>query len=93
MMITASHSLSTSSIESFIATPRSTSRGSQRLMYDSIDEVLDIGGVFMQLGGMNTLLKWTGLGPSQLKSAWLASPAASGMTGQAISHCGGTVMW
>jgi NAD(P)-dependent dehydrogenase (short-subunit alcohol dehydrogenase family) len=25
--------------------------------------------------------------------AWLCSPAASGMTGQAISHCGGQVMW
>jgi NAD(P)-dependent dehydrogenase (short-subunit alcohol dehydrogenase family) len=25
--------------------------------------------------------------------AWLCSPAASGMTGQAISHCGGSVMW
>jgi ketoreductase len=24
---------------------------------------------------------------------WLASPAAGGMTGQAISHCGGQVMW
>lgn len=24
---------------------------------------------------------------------WLASPAASGMTGQALSHCGGQVMW
>lgn len=24
---------------------------------------------------------------------WLASPAAAGMTGQAISHCGGSVMW
>lgn len=24
---------------------------------------------------------------------WLCSPAASGMTGQAISHCGGQVMW
>lgn len=24
---------------------------------------------------------------------WLASPAARGMTGQAISHCGGQVMW
>ncbi|HZN38228.1 MAG TPA: SDR family oxidoreductase, partial [Planctomycetota bacterium] len=25
--------------------------------------------------------------------AWLCSTAASGMTGQAISHCGGQVMW
>ena len=25
--------------------------------------------------------------------AWLCSPAAGGMTGQAISHCGGAVMW
>ncbi len=25
--------------------------------------------------------------------AWLCSPGASGMTGQAISHCGGQVMW
>jgi len=25
--------------------------------------------------------------------AWLCSPAASGMTGQAISHCGGQVTW
>jgi NAD(P)-dependent dehydrogenase (short-subunit alcohol dehydrogenase family) len=25
--------------------------------------------------------------------AWLCSAAASGMTGQAISHCGGQVMW
>ncbi|MCC7398398.1 MAG: SDR family oxidoreductase [Planctomycetes bacterium] len=25
--------------------------------------------------------------------AWLCSPAAAGMTGQAISHCGGQVMW
>lgn len=24
---------------------------------------------------------------------WLSSPAAAGMTGQAISHCGGQVMW
>ena len=24
---------------------------------------------------------------------WLCSPGASGMTGQAISHCGGAVMW
>jgi len=24
---------------------------------------------------------------------WLCSAAASGMTGQAISHCGGQVMW
>src|SRR5690606_7740643 len=24
---------------------------------------------------------------------WLASDAAGGMTGQAISHCGGQVMW
>ncbi|HEB53334.1 MAG TPA: SDR family oxidoreductase [bacterium] len=26
-------------------------------------------------------------------ATWLASPVASGMTGQAISHCGGQVMW
>jgi ketoreductase len=25
--------------------------------------------------------------------AWLCSPAASGMTGQGLSHCGGQVMW
>ena len=25
--------------------------------------------------------------------AWLCSPGAAGMTGQAISHCGGQVMW
>ena len=25
--------------------------------------------------------------------AWLCSPAAAGMTGQAISHCGGSTMW
>ena len=25
--------------------------------------------------------------------AWLCSPGAGAMTGQAISHCGGQVMW
>ena len=35
--------------------------------------VLDIGGVLVKLGGMETLLRWTGLGPSALKSRWLNS--------------------
>jgi NAD(P)-dependent dehydrogenase (short-subunit alcohol dehydrogenase family) len=35
------------------------------------------------------------LQPEEIGSlvVWLASAGAAGMTGQAISHCGGQVMW
>ncbi len=35
--------------------------------------VLDVGGVLMKLGGMSTLIQWTGLSPDELKTKWLAS--------------------
>jgi putative hydrolase of the HAD superfamily len=47
--------------------------------------VLDIGGVLLKLGGMQTFLAWTGLSPDILKSRWIASPTVIGFeTGRIV---------